>query len=88
MGTSDPRQRGRSNCLFFGLALYLRRRSRGHECYLQWRRSRAGWFFHCLFNEYRPVSGLRVISFKPVEPIRRRVPPIVFDGYVAWGDKP
>ena len=53
----------RSNCVAFACALYWRRRAKGREGYLLFRRSRMGPFFHALYAEERKTGGLRVVSF-------------------------
>jgi hypothetical protein len=87
----------RTNCLFFALALYARRHARiqraepgdklyGRRHYRLRRRSDSGWFPHFLYAEDMPHSGLRLISYKPPNPIDRKCPPVLFSGAVRWGD--
>ncbi len=78
----------RSNCLFWSWRLYWRRRSKGHEGYLLIRRSRSGSFPHFLYAEFRRVGTLRVVSFKPVAPREKKLPPPLFTGSSRWGDFP
>lgn len=76
----------RSNCLFFALALYRRRRKKGRECYLLVRRSRWGPFPHVLFGERRRNGLVRMVSYRPTEPKAKPVPPALFKGSSKWGD--
>jgi hypothetical protein len=76
----------RSNCLFWGLALYRRRRAKGREGYLLIRRSRSGPFPHFLYAEVRKTGSLRVVSFKPLSPREKKLPPPLFRGTSRWGD--
>lgn len=75
-----------SNCIFFALRLYWRRRARGKEGYLMLRRSRAGPFPHMLYSEVRKCGSLRIVSFKPVAPKEKKLPPPLFKGSSRWGD--
>lgn len=68
-----------SNCLFFAVALFWRRRWKG---YLVIRKSRWGGFPHFLYLE-----GKHIISYKPVDPTKHKCPPPLFVGRVAWGDE-
>lgn len=77
----------RSNCLFFALALYARRRKRGGEGYLVIRRSRLALKApHLLYAERRADGSLRVVSYVPRDPRRRKCPPAMFRGWARWGD--
>ena len=77
----------RSNCLFFALALYARRRKRGREGYLVIRRSRLAWKGpHLLYAERRRDGRLRVVSYVPRAPEVRKCPPALFRGWPRWGD--
>jgi hypothetical protein len=77
-----------SNCIVFALLLYLRRRAKGHKGYIIVRRSRWGKFPHVLYMEPRadPVAPMRIVSFVPRSPKRRRFPPPMFRGRSKWGD--
>jgi len=76
----------RSNCIFFALALYRRRKQKGREAYLVIRRSRWGPFFHLLYAERRASGVLRIVSFIPNSPHHKPCPPVVFTGHSHWGD--
>ena len=76
----------RSNCIAWAWALYWRRRAKGREGYLMIRRSRSGPFPHCLYAEERKTGGLRVVSFKPLAPKEKKLPPPLFRGASRWGD--
>lgn len=76
----------RSNCLVFALALYVRRRRRGREGYLLFRRSRWGSFPHVLYGERRRDGAVRMVSYKPADPTKRKKPPAMFRGSSVWGD--
>lgn len=70
-----------SNCLVFAILLAARRwRTRGA---LAFRKSDWGMFPHALWIERH-----HVVSYKPIDPTRRRIPPVLFAGRVVWGDKP
>lgn len=69
----------RSNCLFFALRIWLRRRGRGK---IDYRKSRSGWFPHFMW-----VERHHILSFKPAHPVDRVCPPALFVGRVRWGDK-
>lgn len=74
-----------TNCLFFALALYWRRKAKGKRCYIAMRPSDLGWTPHFLFFELRG-GGYRVVSFKPHNSKYKALPPPVFPGRAAWGD--
>lgn len=76
----------RSNCILFALALYWRRRKKGREGYIMFRRSRMGPFFHALYAEVRRCGTLRIVSFKPLHPKEKKLPPPLFTGASRWGD--
>lgn len=78
----------RSNCLFWSWSLYWRRRRKGREGYLLIRRSRSGRFPHFLYAEFRRVGTLRVVSFKPLNPREKKLPPPLFLGTPRHGDFP
>lgn len=70
-----------SNCFIFAAALALRRwRTRG---YLALRKSDWGNFPHALW-----IEGHHIVSYKPIDPTKRRFPPLFFLGKVVWGDEP
>lgn len=73
----------RSNCILFAFALWWRRHGKGERGYVAWRLSDWGNFPHAL---YVSRTRKRFISYKPVSPIKRRFPPFLFIGRVAWGD--
>lgn len=75
-----------SNCFAFALALHARRRKAGREGYIVLRWSRWGPFPHALYGERRRDGSLRLVSYKPIDPRPRRVPPPVFKGASRWGD--
>jgi hypothetical protein len=74
-----------SNCLLFAISLYLRRVAKGRVGYISIRRSHWGWFPHFLYQERRRY-GLRFVSYVPVCPRLRTIPPLLFKGRVKWGD--
>lgn len=77
----------RSNCLIFAWLLYRRRAKKGREGYLVIRRSRlAAKSPHALYAERRSDGTLRVVSYKPLAPVERKVPPPLFRGRSRWGD--
>ena len=76
----------RSNCVFWALALYIRRRRKGEEVYLAIRRSRWGSFPHMLLMRRCRDGRFRAVSYKPLDPRERKCPPPVFRGASRWGD--
>lgn len=76
----------RSNCCIWALCLYRRRRRRGDDVYLAVRKSRWGWFPHVLLLRKRRDGLLRAVSYKPLDPARRKLPPPLFKGASRWGD--
>lgn len=76
-----------TNCLFFALALYWRRRAKGSRCYVAMRPSDLGASPHFLFFELRH-GRYRVVSYKPNNSRHKTCPPPVFKGHTAWGDEP
>ena len=75
-----------TNCLLYAMSLWWRRMRKGQRVYFTVRKSDMGNFPHFLFGEERR-GRLRIISYKPIAPRRRRLPPLFFKGRVAWGDK-
>ena len=75
--------RSASNCLFWALAMFWRRR--GRHRYLLIRRSHWGPFPHVLYAERRG-DRLRVLGYVPDAPRPHLVPPPLFRGHVRWGD--
>lgn len=74
-----------TNCLFFAVALFWRRRGTGNRRYLAIRWSDSGRFPHFLYAELRRGQW-RVISYKPISPSPRTCPPMIFRGRACWGD--
>lgn len=77
----------KTNCLFYALALYWRRRARGKRCYLALRKSDFTRLPHFLVFELRR-EHYRVISYKPSDPRIKDCPPPIFVGDPRWGDDP
>ncbi|SEL11593.1 hypothetical protein SAMN05216359_105251 [Roseateles sp. YR242] len=77
----------RSNCLIWAVCLYLRRRRKGDaSIYLSVRRSRWGRFPHFLVMRQRRDGLFRAVSYKPIHPQEKKLPPPVFRGRSRWGD--
>jgi hypothetical protein len=74
-----------TNCLFYAVRLYVRRKARGKRCYLAIRKSDLGWTPHFLVFELR-FGHYRVISYKPHDARFTNCPPLVFEGAPRWGD--
>lgn len=81
-----------SNCLFVLILLWwrgrkrrARRRKKGfrERAYGTWRLSDAGPFPHFLWHEKK-----HYISYKPLHPTKRLIPPPLFKGRIVWGDAP
>jgi hypothetical protein len=77
---------GISNCLLFYLALRCRRARKGKRGYFAMRQSHWGRFPHILYEFQSPSGKLRMVSFVPVSPSKRLLPPPLFKGRVKWGD--
>jgi hypothetical protein len=88
----------RSNCIFFAYALRWRpwcklrrdkkrnpglKRPRG---YVLWCKSDWGIFLHCLYGQNTRSGMVRLVSYKPIAPRKRLLPPPLFSGRVKWGD--
>lgn len=73
----------RSNCLAFALAMYWRRARKGERGYLVIRQSKYGYFPHFL---YLTRNRRHLVSFCPVNPKKKILPPPVFRGRLTWGD--
>lgn len=76
----------RSNCIWWAWRLYWRRRAKGREGYIMLRRSRSGPFPHALYAEVRRCGTLRIVSYKPLAPVERKLPPALFSGAPKFGD--
>lgn len=76
----------RSNCLIFACLLRWRRRERAYRSYFSWRKSDWGWFPHIVYTERRRSGFVHMVSFKPLSPSKRLMPPPLFRGKVVWGD--
>lgn len=78
----------RTNCVVWACLLWWRRHRLGREGYVLMRRSRlAKNSLHALYAERRRDGTLRVVSYVPVDPVRRWFPPLRFTGRVEWGDE-
>lgn len=76
----------RSNCIVFACSLCRRRQRKGREGYLLMRWSRWGPFPHLLYGERRRDGKVRLVSYKPTNPTKRKMPPPLFRGTSKWGD--
>lgn len=88
-----------SNCIIFAIVLLSRRRATGDRRrtkgrpsmresgeYLVMRWSDWGKFPHVLHGRMGNDGKIRVVSYKPVSPRKRALPPPLFAGKVVWGD--
>jgi hypothetical protein len=88
-----------SNCILFTFILLFHRRAaddrrrktglpsmRKHSDYWVIRRSDYGPFPHVLHGRMGNDGKIRVVSYKPVSPRKRALPPPLFAGKVVWGD--
>lgn len=75
----------RSNCILFAWLLIRRLKRKGYRVYRMKRKSDWGPFQHRLVGIHRH-GRVRVVSYKPVSPRKRRFPPALFIGRVKWGD--
>lgn len=56
------------------------------EGYMVFRRSRWGPFCHALYAERRANGSLRIVSYIPISPRHKPIPPALFSGRSKWGD--
>ena len=84
----------RTNCVVFALLLWWRRVRRRKE-FPQARRylpvarvSDWGPFPHVLYMERSRHGRVWIVSYKPTNPKKRPIPPLIFDGKVVYGDRP
>lgn len=73
-----------SNCIIFALKLYFRRLRKGEFGYIAVRRSRLGKGPHFLYVDPKRKHW---ISFVPLDPKHKTLPPPLFKGKVKWGDE-
>lgn len=79
----------RSNCWIAAKLLYWRLLASGREAYFSQRRTRLGKrirFKHYLVMWRLPSGYVHTVSFKPLQRIRRLLPPPLFRGRITWGD--
>jgi hypothetical protein len=79
------RIRSYANCIIFAFLLFRRLERKGHRVYHMKRKSDWGNFSHRLVGIQRG-DKVRLVSYKPVNPKKRRFPPPLFAGRVRWGD--
>jgi hypothetical protein len=89
--SSIQRARALSNCIIWAFLLRRRLARKDHRIHNMKRKSNWGNFQHHLVGIGRPGPNgqddrLRVVSYKPVNPRKRLVPPPLFEGRVKWGD--
>lgn len=81
----------RSNCWIAAKLLCRRLERQGREHYLAKRYTRLGKrirFRHYLVMWRLPSGYVHTVSFKPLQRIRRWLPPFLFWGCMEWGDWP
>jgi hypothetical protein len=76
----------KSNCVIYAVVLHCHLTRKGFRAYYKIRWSDWGPFPHVLVEWESKQGTVHVASFKPVDPTRRRFPPPLFVGYIAWGD--
>lgn len=81
----------RSNCLFWACAMWWRlrkpnRRRGARERQFSWRGSRWGCFPHFGVMVACRDGRFRFISYKPINPRHKALPPPVFEGGPRFGD--
>jgi hypothetical protein len=89
--SSIQRARELSNCIIWAFLLRRRLSRKGHRIYKMKRKSDWGSFSHHLVGIGRPGRNgqeerVRVVSYKPISPRKRLVPPPLFAGKAVWGD--
>ena len=77
----------KTNCLFFALRLYIRRRRKGKKGYILARISKYYPGPHFMYVRIRPNDRCQIVGYVPKYPKKRLLPPPVFDGRVEWGDR-
>lgn len=77
-----------SNCLFFALRLYYRRRSKGRKGFVISRHSKYYPGPHFMYVRIRQTGEYQIVGYVPKYPVHRLFPPPMFDGKVQWGDDP
>lgn len=77
-----------SNCLFFAMRLYLRRRRKGKKGFLSSRLSKYYPGPHFMYIRVRPSGNHQIVGYVPKYPKHRLIPPPLFEGKVVWGDDP
>ena len=75
-----------SNCLFFALRLYYRRRSKGKKGFVISRQSKYYPGPHFMYVRIRKDGKYQMVGYVPKYPRKRLLPPPIFDGRVQWGD--
>jgi hypothetical protein len=76
----------RSNCFLFAIAFCWRRRKK-RDWHFSVRMSKNGPFLHALCGRVTQDGKVRLVSYTPRYPVKRKVPPPLFDGFVKWGDR-
>ena len=76
----------RSNCWIVAKLFYRRLKRKGLEPYWAKRWSRKAPCWHYLVSWRLPSGYMHTISFKPIQKLKRRFPPLLFVGKVEWGD--
>lgn len=79
--------RSYSNCVFFAVAFCWRRHRKGKSWHFAVRPSKHGPFLHALCGRVTQDGKVRLVSYTPRRPVKRKVPPPLFDGFVKWGDR-
>ena len=75
-----------SNCWWWAIRMWWRRRGKAPRRYLVPRLSDWGPFVHLLYAEIRPNGRIRIVSYKPLSPSKRWIPPPWFAGRPVYGD--
>lgn len=86
----------RANCIVYARSLHARlshwlsKPGRSHwRMYYSKRWSDWGRFKHRLVILHSHYSGaMHIVSWKPIDPRKRRWPPPLFKGQLTWGDRP
>ena len=73
----------KTNCFFFAVYLFFKRKGVG---YISVRWSRWGNFPHFLYEEMRH-GQIKQISYVPINPRHKKIPPLLFKGKIKIGDK-
>lgn len=77
-----------TNCLFFAIKLYYRRRRKGKKGFVIARLSKYYPGPHFMYARMCKNGVSQIVGYVPKHPRTRLIPPPIFEGKVKWGDDP